>query len=109
MVPCCGKFALHSVNENESDAIIKLENQRSDIKWTSYLATGYAEGFEGEGSTAEEQLEAWACLIKTGAAWSLQGWFGRNAHLLIKQGLIDKTGKINWDLFDEKRDGQGED
>jgi len=65
------------------------------IKWTSYLATAYAEGFcEGEGASELEQLEAWAYLIKTGACWSLQGWFGRTAASLIEAGYISKKGKL---------------
>jgi hypothetical protein len=65
------------------------------IKWNSYLATAYAEGFcEGEGATEREQLEAWAYLIKTGLCWSLQGWFGRTAVDLIEQGVISKEGKL---------------
>lgn len=75
--------------------------KRTSIKWTPYLATAYAEGFcEGENATAEEQLEAWAYLIKTGQCWTLQGWFGRNAKALIESGYITESGVINWDLFD---------
>jgi len=61
------------------------------IKWTSYLATAYAEGFcEGENATIEEQTEAWQYLIDTGLAWELQGWFGRTANQLIKKGIIQR-------------------
>lgn len=75
-----------------------LPNQKTDIKWTSYLATAYAEGFcEGENATIEEQLEAWAYLIKTKRCYSLQGWFGRNAESLIDNEVIDTDGTINWD------------
>lgn len=67
----------------------------SKIVWDSYLATAYAEGFcEGEDATYEEQIEAWAYLIKTGLAWQLQGWFGRNAQSLIDDGIISKEGEI---------------
>jgi hypothetical protein len=70
----------------------------SMIEWTLYMATAYAEGFcEGEGATDEEQLEAWAYLIKTGHCWSLQGWFGRTASQLIEQGIITKEGEINYE------------
>ena len=56
---------------------------------TSYLATAIAEGFgEGEGASREEQIEAWQYLVDTGLAWSLQGWFGRTATDLIRQGVI---------------------
>ena len=60
----------------------------SKIKWTSYLATAYAEGFcEGEGATEAQQIEAWQYLIDTGLCWQLQGWFGRNAQGLIDDGI----------------------
>ena len=85
-----------------SDTIIKLPNQKSDIEWTPYLATAYAEGFcEGESGTQEQQLEGWACLILTGMCWSLQGFFGRNASNLIANGFIEENGKINWEMLDE--------
>lgn len=77
---------------------IKLPNQKTKIEWTPYLATAYAEGFcEGEDSTIEEQLEGWACLIKTGMCWNLQGFFGRTASDLIEKDLIKKDGTINWE------------
>lgn len=75
-------------------------NQRSNVKWDNYLATGVAEGFEEAGSE-DETVEAWAYLIKSGLAWSLQGWFGRNAAAIIQGGSIDENGKINWDVVDE--------
>lgn len=80
--------------------IIILDGQRSDTKWTTYLATGCAEGFEMEDATNEEKLEAWAVLIKTKLCYSLQGWFGRTANNLIDKGLISKEGVIDWDEFD---------
>jgi hypothetical protein len=38
----------------------------------------------------DTQIEAWQHLVDTGLAWSLQGWFGRTAMDLIKQGVITK-------------------
>ena len=81
-----------------AEDIIKLPNQRSTIEWTSYLATAYAEGFcEGEDATAEEQIEAWAVLIKTKLCYSLQGWFGRTASDMLEKSFIDEEGNINWE------------
>ena len=58
---------------------------------TSYLATAYAEGFcEGENATEIEQLTAWQWLVDTGICWSLQGWFGRTATYLIKNGYVER-------------------
>ena len=83
--------------------IIKLPNPRSDIQWTGYLATAYSEGFcEGENATAEEALEAWACLIKTNLCSQLQGWFGRTAQNMLDFGLITKDGTINWELAEQQ-------
>ena len=66
----------------------------TEIKWTPYLATAYAEGFcEGEGATEEEQTEAWQYLIDTGRVWSLQGWYGRTATALIEQGVCQPQNK----------------
>jgi hypothetical protein len=78
--------------------IIEIPNQKTDIQWTPYLATAYAEGFcEGEDATFEQQVEGWACLIKTGMCWSLQGFFGRTAQGLLDKGIIEKDGTINWE------------
>lgn len=67
------------------------------IKWTSYLAVAYAEGFcEGEGASIKEQLQAWAYLIKTGTCWHLQGRFRKTASNLIEDGFITKSGRVNW-------------
>jgi hypothetical protein len=55
------------------------------------LAEGFEEGSEEEGSeeegSEEEIIAAWQHLIDTGLAWSLQGWFGRQARALIEQGV----------------------
>ena len=67
---------------------------KEKTKLTPYLATAIAEGFgEGEGSTEEQQIEAWQYLHDTKLAYQLQGWFGRMAHQLIKQGIIKINNK----------------
>jgi hypothetical protein len=59
----------------------------------SYTACSIAEGFSGEEHTEQEVLTAWQYLVDTGQAWSLQGWYGRNAMALIKAGYIRKAGE----------------
>jgi hypothetical protein len=53
---------------------------------TDYDATMIAEGVQE--ATKEEQVEAWQHLVDTGLAWKLQGYFGRNAMMLIEAGII---------------------
>ena len=58
---------------------------------TRYDAVGLAEGFF-DGSE-KEQIKAWEYLVDTGLAWNLQGWFGRTANALIKEGIIKAKEK----------------
>ena len=39
----------------------------------------------------EQYIAAWQQLIDTGLAWSLQGWFGRNAIRMIEEGLCHES------------------
>lgn len=41
-----------------------------------------------------EYLEAIAHLIKTGLAWTLQGFFGRTCMGYIEEGLVSRTGDL---------------
>jgi len=67
---------------------------KTNIVWNQYKACEYAEGFgEGEGASQEDQINAWAYLIKTGLAYKLQGWYIRAANTLIQQGIISKEGE----------------
>ena len=52
-----------------------------------YEATGLAEGFI-EAESEEQVIDAWQHLHDTGLAYKLQGWFGRTAQELLKQGII---------------------
>jgi hypothetical protein len=42
---------------------------------------------KNEEETRENEIAAWQCLINTGLAWQLQGWFGRQAAQMIEEGL----------------------
>ncbi|MCU0842894.1 MAG: hypothetical protein MUC79_14435 [Thiobacillaceae bacterium] len=57
------------------------------MTWTPYAACAAVEGFDGEEHDKDELLDAWQYLIDTGLAWSLQGWYGREASNLIDTGL----------------------
>jgi len=54
----------------------------------NYTAVGIAEGFV-EAESEEQVIEAWQHLVNTGLAWSLQGWFGRQAQAMIEAGIIN--------------------
>lgn len=73
-------------------------NQKSNVRWTSYLACGAIEGFE---SVDAHEIEAWAFLIKTGRVWQLQGFYGRTAHRLIQDKFVSPDGVIDWEMFEE--------
>lgn len=48
---------------------------------------------EGEQPAEEEEvIEAWQYLIDTGTVNHLQGWYGRTAHHLIREGVCTPPG-----------------
>ncbi len=57
--------------------------------------------FEGGDISDENFLKLFAHLIKTRQAWSLQGFYGRTASELIRNGLISKSGRVNWQRYYE--------
>ena len=56
------------------------------MKWNNYDAVAACEGFDGIEHDRETLISAWQHLIDTGLAWTLQGWFGRQARALIDAG-----------------------
>ena len=53
---------------------------------TQSEAVGIAEGFI-EADNKEQYFSAWQYLINTGLCWRLQGWFGRTAIQMIRNGI----------------------
>lgn len=56
-----------------------------------HAAIDVIEGIED--ASIDEQLQAWQLLVDSGLVWQLQGWYGRTATQLIRQGLINPPAK----------------
>ena len=55
---------------------------------TAHQAIGLAEGFI-ESESEGQVTEAWQYLLDVGLVWQLQGWFGRTAVAMIKEGILE--------------------
>lgn len=58
----------------------------------------YIMDFEGGNMSVASYLSLFSYLIKTKQAYSLQGNYGRTAESLIRRGLINRDGTINWSI-----------
>jgi hypothetical protein len=63
-------------------------NNIQNYEMDDYTAVAVAEGFQ-EPESEEQLIAAWQHLVDTGLCWRLQGWFGRTAHGLIQNGIIN--------------------
>jgi hypothetical protein len=64
-----------------------MENKEKTMD--SFTAVGIAEGFL-EAESEEQVIAAWQYLHSSGTAYTLQGWFGRQARALIEAGVINE-------------------
>jgi hypothetical protein len=64
-----------------------MENKEKTMD--SFTAVGIAEGFL-EAESEEQIIAAWQYLHSSGMAYTLQGWFGRQARALIETGVISE-------------------
>ena len=61
---------------------------------TTNTMTDYDAVMIAEGAQEGDQLAAFAQLVRTGMAWTLQGFFGRAASRLIEAGYLSNAGDI---------------
>ena len=69
------------------------QNLFKPVIYDLYTACGIIEGFEPIPDNVDEytaHVMAWQYLIDTGACWTLQGFYGRNAQALIDQGICTR-------------------
>ena len=50
--------------------------------------------FEQGEATGTEVIDLFAYLVRTGQAWTLQGFYGRTARDLIDAGYLDTGGNV---------------
>lgn len=60
-------------------------------KMSNFTTVMIAEGVDQ--ASRAQQICAWQQLIDSGMVWTLQGWFGRTATELIRQGICHEARK----------------
>lgn len=75
------------------------DRQQDKINEESLNIVDWIMQFESGEISEKNFFKLFSHLIKTGMAWTLQGFYGRTANAVIKQGYIDKQGNVNWDLI----------
>lgn len=89
--------------ERELDRKEAEEKEKAKTKdMDTYTACSIVEGFDGEEHTQDEIIKAWQSLIDSGVVWGLQGWYGRSASDLIRQGLCRPKGGRTKDGISEE-------
>jgi len=66
---------------------LKVKDPQGELSME--FLVGIAEGWI-EPESEEQLIKAWQHLHDTGIAYKLQGWFGRAAKHLIKEGIINE-------------------
>ncbi len=67
-----------------------MERSVESGKLSNFDAIDIAEGYK-DPESEDQYIAAWQHLIDTGLAWSLQGWFGRQAMAMIESGVCHKS------------------
>ncbi|MGA7178141.1 MAG: hypothetical protein WBX11_00945 [Thiobacillaceae bacterium] len=71
----------------------QLNNASAKVSWTPYSACVAGEAWDGREQDEDQVLDAWQYLIDIGIVWTLQGWYGSTAAMLIERGLCSEKGE----------------
>jgi hypothetical protein len=66
-----------------------------------YDVVGHIIQWEAGEMSAQDTVEFFSHLVKSGMAWSLQGRYGRQAAALIERGILDEQGNIDQERLDQ--------
>ena len=80
-----------------------MPTTETTIEEKPFDVVGHIMAYETGEASDEETLRLFGHLVKTGQAWSLQGHYGRTASAIMRTGVIDKNGDIDWNKFEEMK------